>query len=205
MKGKFITFEGIEGCGKTTQIKLLDEYLQKKGSKTVLTREPGGTAIGDNIRKVLLDPTHKIMDPVTELLLYAAARKQHIEELIKPSLDSGKTVLCDRYSDSTTAYQGAARKLDMGLLARVDKIATGGLKPDVTILLDIYAKEGLKRALGRGSPDRFEQENISFHERVRTGYLKIAKAEPDRVFVVNGMKNVQDIHKEIILSLRGRL
>lgn len=201
MKGKFITFEGIEGCGKTTQIKLLDEYLRKNGYGTLLTREPGGTEIGDKIRRILLDSANKKMHPITELLLYGASRSQHIEELIRPALADGKIVLCDRYSDSTTAYQGAARRLDLKKLDEMDKIATSSLKPDLTIVIDITAKEGLGRATRRGIPDRLEQENLDFHERVREGYLAIAKKEPDRVLVVDGSKDIETVHKNIINRL----
>src|SRR3989338_2612786 len=143
--GKFITFEGIEGCGKTTQIKLLNEYLQGKGFKTILTREPGGTTIGDKIRQILLDPANKKMHPLTELLLYGASRAQHVEELIRPALSEGKIVLCDRYSDSTTAYQGAARRVDKKILASLDAIATSGLVPDITIVVDVAPTVGLSR------------------------------------------------------------
>lgn len=198
MNGKFITFEGIEGCGKTTQIKLLNEYLKKRGIKTVLTREPGGTLIGDEIRKTLLDANNKKMHPVTELLLYSASRRQHLEELIKPAIAEGKFVLCDRYSDSTTAYQGAARKIGGKILTDLDKIATDALKPDLTIIFDIDPKEGLKRVAGRGTLDRLEQEEFNFHERVRNGYLEIAKAEPKRVKVLDASKKIEDLHKEII-------
>jgi dTMP kinase len=198
MKGKFITFEGIEGCGKTTQIKLLDEHLQKNGYKTLLTREPGGTEIGDKIRQILLDPSNKKMCPTAELLLYGASRAQHIEELINPALFDGKIVLCDRYSDSTTAYQGAARRLDLEKLDEMDKIATSSLKPDLTIVIDISARDGLKRATKRGQPDRLEQEKLDFHERVRKGYLNIAKKEPNRVLVVDGNKDIGTVHRNII-------
>lgn len=198
MTGKFITFEGIEGCGKTTQIKLLNEHLRKKGLKTVLSREPGGTKIGDDIRKILLDPSNKMMKPLTELILYGASRAQHLEELIKPSIADGKMVLCDRYSDSTTAYQGAARRLPTEVLKKIDDIATGGFKPDLTIVLDVDPAEGLKRAGRRSAPDRFEQEEMSFHERVREGYLRIAKADPRRVKVVDGSGSVENIQAEIV-------
>lgn len=201
MKGKFITFEGIEGCGKTTQIKLLDEYLRRNGHKTLLTREPGGTEIGDKIRQILLDPQNKKMHPITELLLYGASRSQHIEELIRPALLEGKMVLCDRYSDSTTAYQGAARRLDLKKLDEMDKIATSSLKPDLTIVIDVAAKDGLSRATKRGSPDRLEQEKLDFHERVREGYLSIAKKEPNRVLVVDGSRDIDTVHKKIVNQL----
>ncbi|PIR17218.1 MAG: dTMP kinase [Deltaproteobacteria bacterium CG11_big_fil_rev_8_21_14_0_20_49_13] len=197
MKGRFITFEGIEGCGKTTQIRLLDENLRSKGLATVLTREPGGTEIGDKIRGILLDPENKKMCSVAELLLYGAARAQHLEELVKPSIAEGKIVLCDRYSDSTTAYQGAARKLSPKFIKGLDSLATGGLKPDLTILLDIDPNEGLKRARSRRSLDRFEREEVSFHERVRKGYLQISREEPLRVKVVDGLRPTDEIRADI--------
>jgi len=204
MKGKFITFEGIEGCGKSTQIKLLWERLAGNGLDTLLTREPGGTRIGERIRAVLLDASHQGMTPVTELLLYAAARHQHVEEVIEPALKAGKVVLCDRYADATTAYQGAARRVDPELIKAVHKIATGGLTPHLTILLDLPAKEGLRRAIERNTRegtepghDRFEREGLAFHERVRQGYLSIARAEPERVIVIDAMGTKEELHEKI--------
>lgn len=198
MSGKFVTFEGIEGCGKTTQIKLLDKFLQGRGFKTLLTREPGGTKIGDDIRSILLDPSNKKMHPLTELFLYEASRAQHLEQLIKPALANGTIVLCDRYADSTIAYQGAARKLDARTIETLHQIATGGTTPDLTILLDLPAKDGLVRVGGRGPSDRFEQEKLDFHERVRDGYLKLAKREPKRIIILNGMKAAEQIHQEVL-------
>lgn len=198
MSGKFITFEGIEGCGKSTQIKLLDKFLRDRNFKIIFTREPGGTKIGDNIRSILLDPSNKKMHPLTELFLYEASRAQHLEELIKPALADGTIVLCDRYADSTIAYQGAARKLDALTIETLHQIATGGTTPDLTILLDLPAKDGLARVCGRGPSDRFEQEALDFHERVRQGYLELAKKEPVRVAVLDGLKKAEEIHKEIL-------
>lgn len=205
MKGLFITFEGIEGCGKTTQIKLLYEHLKRLGRDCVLTREPGGTAIGDKIRAILLDARHEGMTPIAELLLYAAARNQHIAQVIGPAVKDGKIVLCDRYADATTAYQGAAREIDGKTIEEVHKIATGGMMPDLTILFDLPAEEGLKRARGRNladaslqSEDRFEREDIEFHRRVRDGYFAIARREPKRVVVVNAMDGIETIHNEIL-------
>jgi dTMP kinase len=205
MRGKFITFEGIEGCGKTTQIKLLDEYLRKKGVKTVLSREPGGTKIGDKIRSILLEPEHKEMTPLAELFLYEASRAQHINELIKPAVEAGKVVLCDRFADSSAAYQGAARLLAKELVDELNDIATGEIKPDLTIILDINSEEGLNRALVRGKPDRFEQEKLDFHDRVRNGYLALAKKEPKRFIVIDGEKTVEEIHKEIISCISSAI
>lgn len=201
MKGKFITFEGIEGCGKTTQIKLLNDALQKRGMETVLTREPGGTNIGDKIRNILLDPENRELVALAELLLYEASRAQHVEEKIRPSLEAGKVILCDRFYDSSSAYQGAARKLKPSIVHKLNEIATNGLVPDLTIVLDISPEEGLARAKGRGKPDRLESEEIEFHRRVRAGFLKLAKDEPKRVVVVNGAAAVEEIHKEIIKTV----
>ncbi|MBI2092550.1 MAG: dTMP kinase [Deltaproteobacteria bacterium] len=205
MRGKFITFEGIEGCGKTTQIKLLDEYLRKKGFETVLSREPGGTKIGDKIRAILLDPEHKEMTPLAELFLYEASRAQHVNELINPAVESGKVILCDRFADSSAAYQSAARLLPKDLVDELNNIAIAGIKPDLTVILDINPEEGLKRAHVRGKPDRFEQEKMDFHERVRNGYLALAKKEPKRFIVINGRKTVEEIHKEIISCISSAI
>ncbi|MFA4874829.1 MAG: dTMP kinase [bacterium] len=212
MTGAFITFEGIEGCGKTTQIKLLAEHLRKSGRTVVLTREPGGTAIGERIRSVLLDSSHDGMAPVAELLLYAAARCQHIAEIIRPALDTGKVVLCDRYADATTAYQGAARRIDPKSIGEVHRIATGGLMPDLTILLDCAPADGLGRAharIARGEQqaheDRFEREAMDFHERVRQGYLEIAKSEPDRVKIVEASGSIEHVSTEVIAVVDGFL
>jgi dTMP kinase len=205
MAGMFITFEGIEGCGKTTQVRLLEEFLKLRSHDVVLTREPGGTRIGDQIRKILLSIENRGMFPVTELFLYAAARNQHVQEVIIPALKDGKIVLCDRFADATTAYQGAARKIEKDFLDQVHFIATGGLKPDLTIVLDCPAEVGLNRARIRneknniqGVEDRFEQETMLFHERVRQGYLDIAQKEPSRVKVVNAMQSVEDVNQKII-------
>jgi len=212
MKGAFITFEGIEGCGKTTQIKLLASALKEEGRDIVLTREPGGTTIGERIRSVLLDAAHRQMAPVAELLLYAAARNQHVEEVLLPSLRAGKTVLCDRYADATTAYQGAARNIDPEVLKGVHEVATEGLWPGFTVLLDLPAAEGLLRARDRNmrdaeasSEDRFERESLDFHERVRAGYLAIAKAEPSRFAVIDASGSVEEVQGRILSAVKSFL
>jgi dTMP kinase len=204
MAGVFITFEGIEGSGKSTQIHLLDECLRGAGHATVLTREPGGTRIGDLIRKILLHPESSHMDPTTELLLYEAARRQHIHEVIEPSLSEGRVVLCDRYADATTAYQGAARRIDDDTVNALHRIATGGLMPRLTILLDCPVDWGLGHAMRRnreleleGTEDRFEKEARDFHERVRKGYLTIAEREPQRVKVVDATGSIDEVHARI--------
>lgn len=212
MKGIFITFEGIEGCGKTTQIRLLADHLRQKGRDVTLTREPGGSLIGDKIRAILLNPVHEGMTSVTELLLYAAARNQHIEEVIRPAIKKGGVVLCDRYADATAAYQGAARKIAPKIISEVHRIATGGLMPDITILLDCPPEEGLARARERNETDtvsqgedRFEREGLKFHRRVRKGYLKIAKKEPRRVFVVDATKSSHEMHSKIVQIIEKKL
>jgi dTMP kinase len=203
MKGKFITLEGIEGSGKSTQIVLLANYLKSLSIRMVLTREPGGTPIGDQVRKVLLDPANTALDPKAELLLYAASRAQHLKEVILPHLEVGEIVLCDRFADATLAYQGYGRALDIDLIRTLDRIVCSGLRPDVTILLDIDAAVGVARARGRNNSRglereaRFENEAIAFHERVRQGYLALARQEPDRVRIVEASRPVDDIQAEI--------
>jgi dTMP kinase len=203
MKGTFITFEGIEGSGKSTQIVLLANYLKSHSIKIVLTREPGGTLIGDQIRKILLDSANKALDPSAELLLYAASRAQHLREVILPALAAGTIVLCDRFSDATLAYQGYGRGLDKDMIGELDRIVTAGMRPDLTVLLDIDAAAGLARARGRNSSRglegeaRFENEEIAFHERVRQGYLTLAKKEPERIRVVDASPAQDRIEMEI--------
>ncbi len=202
MKGKFITLEGIEGSGKSTQIALLAKYLQSLGMPLVLTREPGGTPIGDEVRKILLDPANTTLDPKAELLLYAASRAQHLKEIIVPHLEKG-VVLCDRFADATLAYQGYGRGLDIDLIRRLDTIVCAGLRPDLTILLDIDAATGVARARGRNNSRgldreaRFENEAIAFHERVRQGYLTLARAEPDRIRIVEASRPMDAIQAEM--------
>lgn len=207
MKGTFITFEGIEGSGKSTQITLLANYLSAHGKSVTLTREPGGTMIGDQVRRILLDPANTQLDPKSELLLYAAARAQHLAELIAPELAAGKIVLCDRFSDATLAYQGYGRGLDLTLIRTLDQVVTDGMRPDLTILLDIDVAAGLSRARGRNSSGglesegRFENEDLSFHQRVRRGYLELAKRDPSRFRIVDASPQpevIQDSLRQII-------
>jgi dTMP kinase len=181
MKGKFITFEGSEGCGKSTQSKLLYAYLKRKGCKVLYLREPGGTAISEKIRKILLDPKNH-MSGQCEMLLYMAARAQLVNEVIKPALKDGKIVICDRFLDSTLAYQGYGLGVDLGLIRDIGSFACAKLKPDLTIFLDLPVKDGLKhRHLKK---DRIEQRTLAYHARVRNGYLTLAKREPKRIKVV---------------------
>jgi dTMP kinase len=210
MKGIFITFEGIEGCGKSTQLELLAKELENRGLKVLKTQEPGGTKIGAMIRKILLDPKNKAITPMTELMLYGASRSQHLKEVILPAIEAGKIVLCDRYSDSTVAYQCYGRGLNLEAIKRLDSLLTGGLKPSLTILLDIDPEKGLLRAKKRieknnsMKENRIEQEGFSFHKRVREGYLKIAEEEPDRIRVIGADLPVEEIHKKIIEIVKER-
>jgi dTMP kinase len=209
----FITFEGIEGSGKTTQIELLIPVLQAKGYECVFTREPGATEIGNKIRAILLDAAHTTMIPLTELLLYEADRAQHVHQVIKPALAANKVVVSDRFFDATTVYQGYARGYNLDLIQQIHQMVLGGLKPDLTLILDLPVHEGLERAWQRinsqseGLPeDRFEKEAVAFHERVRQGYLTLANDEPERFRLIDASRDEQAIHKEIaeiVLELIG--
>jgi dTMP kinase len=209
----FISFEGIEGSGKTTQVELLIHVLQAKGYECVATREPGATKIGHKIRGILLDGAHSDMLPLTELLLYEADRAQHVHEVIKPALAADKVVVSDRFFDATTVYQGYARGYDLKLIQRIHQIVIGGLRPDLTLILDLPVHLGLERAWQRihsrsqGVPeDRFEQEALAFHERVRQGYLTLARDEPERFRVIEASRDPQSVHKdivEVVLRLAG--
>ena len=197
-RGLFITFEGVEGAGKSTQIRRLAASLEEEGVSVLVTREPGGTQISERIRELLLERRHHKMVSTTELLLYVAARSQHVVESIVPALEEGQTVISDRFGDATTAYQGHGRGLDLELINRLNRVATGGLVPDLTIVLDVPVKVGLGRARRRRRRmDRLEIENLEFHQRVREGYLAIAKEEPQRVVVINSRRNPKRVHNEI--------
>lgn len=198
MKGIFISFEGIEGSGKSTQANLLHEHLIKKGIKAILTEEPGGTKIGEKIRKILLDSENKDILPFTELLLYYASRAQHINEIIIPSLNKGVTVITDRFTDSTIAYQGYGRCIDLNTILTIDKLIISSLRPDITFLLDLDVEIGLKRNRGINKTDRLELEDIEFHERVRKGYIELASKEPDRIKLIDASRNIAIIHKKIV-------
>lgn len=201
MPGKFITFEGIEGSGKSTQVKLLVKYLESRNIPYLSTREPGGTPIAEAIRKILLDPACFEMLPETELLLYNASRVQHTGELILPALKAGKIVICDRYYDSTYAYQGAARELDTDIIDTLTRYATFDTVPELTILLDLPVEQGLARITAR-SLDRLEQEDISFHEKVRQQFLFIAKKQASRYLVLDGSKAPEELHNQILRALK---
>jgi dTMP kinase len=199
----FITFEGVEGSGKTTQIQRLKKYLTQKGIPCKVTREPGGCPIGEKVRKILLNPDHREMVPISELLLYESARAQHVKEVIEPFLKKGGIVLCDRFRDATLAYQGYGRKIDLKWIERLNHLSSQGIKPDVTFLLDCPSDVGLKRALQRNrtlkqeNEERFEKEEIQFHRRVRKGYLAIAKKEPRRVKVIDTRQGEEKVFEKI--------
>lgn len=202
MPGLFVTFEGGEGTGKTTQLKALLTHLRAAGWDAVETRDPGGTPIGKQIRGLLLDPAHGGMAAASELCLYEASRAQLVHEVIRPALDAGRIVLCDRFTDSTVAYQGYGRGLDLDLIARMNALATDGLRPDLTVLLDLDPEAGLARATQRatqrqGRHDRIEEEVLAFHQRVRAGYRAIAAAEPGRVAVLDAARGMAEIEGDV--------
>jgi dTMP kinase len=182
----FITLEGPDGGGKSLQAELLRDHLQSLGHAVVLTREPGGTDIGDQIRKVLMLLENKAMDPRTEFLLFSASRAQLVNQFIRPQLEAGKIVICDRFFDSSLAYQGYGQGLDLVMLRRVTEFATGGLVPDLTLLLDLDAENGLRRRESGGNWNRLDAYDLEFHRRVRNGYLELASLEPERWVVIDG-------------------
>jgi dTMP kinase len=215
----FVTFEGTAGSGKTTQLRLLADYLREQGCDVLATREPGGTTIGDRVRDILLDPQHTDMQPLTEVLLFSASRAQLVHQVIRPHLATGGLVLCDRYADSTLAYQGYGHGMDLTLLRQITALATGGLTPDLTFYLDLSAERGLRRRvlldtdpetpgvethggdteqplLWEGH-DRLDMEILEFHQRVRHGYLELASVEPQRSVVIDADRPVDQIQREI--------
>jgi dTMP kinase len=207
----FLTFEGIEGCGKSTQVRLLAQTLTAAGHQVMLTREPGGCPIADQVRSVLLDAANRAMLPMAELLLYGAARAQHLAEVIRPALSQGKIVLCDRFSDATRAYQAFGRGLDRQLIEQVNQLACQGLAPDMTLLLDCPVEVGLARARQRidaaSGPreERFELEALTFHQRVRDGYLTLSHEEPQRFVLVNANQNPEQVAEQIAAAVLPHL
>ena len=197
-KGLFITFEGIDACGKSTQVELLYEFLRKNVAKTIRLRDPGATPISEAVRSILLDRKNSAMSPWTELLLYEAARAQMVEESIRPALEKGAVVLCDRFYDSTTAYQGYARGLDIKVVAQANRIGAVGLTPDLTLLIDVDPQIAFDRKMKLGRPtDRMEAEGFSFQEKVRAGFLKIAAQEPNRVKLLDGGQSIAKIQQQV--------
>ena len=211
MAGTFITFEGIDGSGKTTQLRLLENFLQQAGCEVLLTREPGGTPVGNRLRAALLDAQEEV-DPLTELLVFAADRAQHVRRVLRPALEAGQVVFSDRYADATAAYQGAGRGFSPELIAEIIELATEGLKPDLTLLFDLSVEDSItrtsRRANGKHQGDRLDAETAEFHTRVRDAYLRLAQAEPDRIKIVNTNQPLELTHervKEIVIPfLRSR-
>ena len=194
-KGYFITFEGADGCGKTTQIQLLGEYLNKKNIQYILTREPGGSDLGIHLRKILLHYENPVSN-IAETFLYLADRAQHIEYKIKPALEEGKIVLCDRHTDSTLAYQGYGRNQDIETIQGLNKIAVNSILPDLTIVFDVESETAQKRLTGE--KDRLEAEGIEFHKKLRAGYLDIAKKKPKRVKIANANQGIEQVFNDTI-------
>jgi dTMP kinase len=202
----FITLEGPEGSGKTSQVPLLADFLRQQGRDCITTREPGGTAIGDQIRSVLTNLSNTTMQPRTEILLFLAARAQLVEQVIRPALAEGKTVLCDRYGDSTLAYQGYGHNLDLDQLRQMLRFATGGLKPDLTLLLDIDVESGLRRKLYSGGEwNRLDAYAVAFHQRVRQGYHALAQSEPQRWVVIDASQPPEMVQLALRQAVTGRL
>lgn len=212
-RGKLITFEGIDGCGKTTQLRLLERILSTRNISFVSTREPGGTDLGKLIRAALLNVSRHKVDPLAELLLYAADRAQHVQEFVIPNLQAGKLVLSDRFYDATTAYQGYGRGFDLELVQKLNQLATGNLKPDLTLLFDIDVATGLGRTARRGNEsaddadeakmDRLDREPHEFHERVRQGYLELARQEPDRFRIISASGSIETVRPLVMEALQG--
>jgi dTMP kinase len=212
--GTFITFEGIDGSGKSTQLRMLANYLKEAGCEVVVTREPGGTPVGNRLRAALLD-AHEEVDPLTELLVFAADRAQHVRRVLRPAIESGQVIISDRYADATVAYQGAGRGFSPELIAEIVQLATEGLKPDLTVLFDLSVEESISRTSRRSNDthkgDRLDAEAEDFHVRVHGAYLELARAEPQRVKIVETNRPPEETHKRVkeivvpFLKSRGHL
>ena len=205
MRGLFITVEGPEGAGKTTQTNLLGEWLQSQGADVLYTREPGDGCIGAQIRQIILNPNNCALTAKAEAILYAADRAQHVEQVLLPALAAGKVVLCDRYVDSHIAYQGYGRGIDLAFLKDLNQMATGGLMPALTLLLRLSPEVGLERVIKHRDKDRIELEEIEFHKRLSAGYDALAKANPKRFYVVDAAKPIIEVREQIISAVGGLL
>ena len=209
-RGFLLTVEGIEGSGKTTQIQRLAQHLRADARSVVLTKEPGGTPLADRIRAILLDPQEEGMDPMTELFLYAASRRQHVSDVIRPSLERGAVVLCDRFTDASLVYQGYGRQLEIDRIRSINEWATGGIYPDLTLIFDLPEAVGLDRARTRNAEEdmlkesRLEGEDLQFHRRVREGYLAVAKEEPERFVVIDAEPSPDQIFEQVLKVLAER-
>lgn len=198
MKGKFITFEGCEGVGKSTQMKWLSEHLEKNNIPCIFTREPGGSAIAEKIRELILEPSHTDMSNVCEALLYSAARNQHLKDIVIPNMEQGINVICDRFTDSTFAYQGVGRGLGIEFIESLNKLSIENILPDATIFLDLHPREAFDRKGGRDSKDRLELMDMEFHERVYSGYKMLVERYPDRIIEIDASGEKKDTHKKVI-------
>ncbi len=202
--GLFITVEGTDGSGKTTQIQLMKQYLENMGYQVILTREPGGTQVSEKIRDLVLDKENSDIAPITEMILYAASRAQHVSKLIKPALEEGKVVICDRFVDSSYAYQGFGRNIDLKAIADVNRIAVDGIIPDITFFLDIDVETAIKRRVAATEADRIEQEKLDFHKNVYDGYKKLSVLYPERIKTIDAQRTVEEIAddiKEYLISI----
>ncbi|MCI0402079.1 MAG: dTMP kinase [Acidobacteria bacterium] len=209
-RGLFLTFEGIDGCGKTTQLNLLADYLGRLGLPYLVTREPGGTELGEQIRKILLRRSSQGMDPRNEVLLYFASRAQNVAQVIRPALEEGRIVLCDRFTDASLAFQGYGRGLDLRFIRQLHKFACQGVNPNLTFVLDINPETSVRRARDRNvsarrDEGRIEGEALSFHRRVRRGYRALARLEPRRVKLIPGEREVDAIHQRVVALARPLL
>lgn len=198
MKGLFISIEGTDGAGKSTQIELLKKYITEKGRDVIVTREPGGTPISEKIREIILDNNNSEMSDITEALLYAASRAQHVNEKIKPALMQGKIIICDRFVDSSIAYQSAARGLSKEVIENINKYAIDGIMPDITLYFDITPEEGIKRKKNMHTLDRIEQEKEDFHRKVYEGYQLLVKMYPERIKRIDASKDIYDVHNQVL-------
>ena len=205
MQGLFVSMEGPDGAGKSTQIELLRSYLTARGYDVIITREPGGTVISEAIRQIILNKEYTEMSPNTELLLYAAARAQLVQEVIRPALDAGKAVICDRFLESSVVYQGIARGLGVEKVYAVNDYALEGLRPQLTILLDLSAEEGLRRKKNQAELDRMEAEGLQFHQKVVEGYRLLADREKDRIMKISASLPVDEIHAKIVSAIEERI
>jgi dTMP kinase len=196
-KGFFITVEGTDGSGKTTQIKMMEEYLKQKGYDVVITREPGGTNVSEKIREFILNPENTDISPITEMLLYASSRAQLVSQLIKPAIESDKAVICDRFVDSSFAYQGFGRGVDLKMIADVNRVAVDGVYPDITFFLDIDPEVAIKRRIESTGADRIEREKLDFHKKVYSGYKRISILYPERIKTIDANTSIEEVSAEI--------
>lgn len=201
--GLFITVEGVEGAGKSTQLALILEHLKAAGIEVISTREPGGTPFAESVRELLLANREEKVDQITEMLLMFAARSQHLSGLIKPALAEGKWVVCDRFTDATYAYQGGGRNLGFDLVAQLEQLVQADFRPDRTFYLDLPVEQGMQRVVARGEKDRFEREQIEFFERVRSAYLQLVEANPDRYIVIDASQSLEAVQSDLASALDG--